>query len=303
MVSLPFLSDRYGRKAAMYIFWFLLAISVMLECVAREWRIWLVAKLFGGLGVGSMQSTIPTYLSEVAPIRIRGAFLMCYSLWWITGQFFAPVAMQVMSTYAPENYIVPVYTQWSQIGLMLIIYLVIPESPPWCVSCGKDEQAKEILLRLNKGVKDYDVEHQYNLLLINIEHERAVGAAQKRESWHAIFRGRDGLRTMISCWTLVTQQLVGVSIFLGYGTYFFQQAGLEDPFMATCITSGINIAASVVVVYLADATGRRWLACSGTTLCWAANVAVGILGVVPHVSATNVLLVVFASFWSRAPLV
>ncbi|KAJ4075643.1 hypothetical protein NW769_015391 [Fusarium oxysporum] len=64
MVTLPFLSDRFGRKAAMYWLWFLLAISVMLECVAKEWRLWLVAKLFGGIGVGCLQSTIPTYVSE-----------------------------------------------------------------------------------------------------------------------------------------------------------------------------------------------------------------------------------------------
>ncbi|KAJ3533117.1 hypothetical protein NM208_g8131 [Fusarium decemcellulare] len=298
MTTLPFLSDRFGRKTAMYYYWFLLAISVMVECVAKDWGIWMVGKLFGGIGVGCLQSTIPTYISEVAPIRVRGVFLMCYSFWWILGQFFAPVALQVMHEQDPDDYLTPVYTQWSQIGLMLFIYLLVPESPAWCASRGKVDQAKKSLRKLYRGVSGFDVEHQYNLLVINLEHERAVAAEQAREKWYAIFKSNDGLRTTISLWTLMAQQFIGLGIFFGYATYFFQQTGLKDPFKITCITSGINIFFSIVVIYLADVTGRRWLACAGTTTCWVCTVAVGILGVVPKTKATDYLLVFFACIWN-----
>ncbi|KAL4994997.1 general substrate transporter [Aspergillus recurvatus] len=298
MTTLPFLSDRFGRKAAMFWYWLLLAISVAVECVASNWKSWLVAKLIGGIGVGCLQSTIPAYIAEVSLIRIRGAFLMCYSLWWLIGQFFAPVALQVMSTYDPENYLTPVYTQWTQIGLMLVIYLVIPESPAWCATKGKVTQAKKVLRILYKGVADFDVDHHYQLLVLNIEHERAVAMQQRNEKWYAIFKGVDGLRTLVSLWTLMSQMFIGLGVFFTFGSYFFQQAGIEDPFKVTCITSGINIFFSFVVIYLAEATGRRWLACSGTTLCWVCNVAVGILGVLPQGKATNSLLILFACFWN-----
>ncbi|KAL4981678.1 general substrate transporter [Aspergillus falconensis] len=298
MTTLPFLSDRFGRKAAMFWYWLLLAISVTVESVASNWRSWLVAKLIGGIGVGCLQSTIPTYIAEVSPIRIRGAFLMCYSLWWLIGQFFAPVALQVMSTYDRDNYLTPVYTQWAQIGLMLIIYLAIPESPAWCATKGKVTQAKKVLRILYKGVADFDVDHHYQLLVLNIEHERAVAMQQRNEKWYAIFKGVDGLRTLVSLWTLMSQMFISLGVFLTFGSYFFQQAGIEDPFKVTCITSGINIFFSFVVIYLAEATGRRWLACSGTTLCWVCNVAVGILGVLPQGKATNSLLILFACLWN-----
>ncbi|KAJ3454845.1 hypothetical protein MRS44_013445 [Fusarium solani] len=298
MTTLPFLSARFGRKPAMYYYWFILAISVMIECVAQEWRVWLVAKLFGGIGVGCMQSTIPTYISEVAPTRARGAFLMCYSLWWMIGQFFAPVALQVMSERDPNDYLTAIYTQWSQVGLMLIIYLITPESPAWCVTRGKTEEAKKSLRYLYRGVKDFDVDHQYHILVLTVGHEREVAAEQRNETWYAIFKGNNGLRTLISCWALMAQQFIGLGLFLGYASYFFQQAGIKDPFKVVCITSGINIAACLAIIYLADATGRRWMACCGTTLCWFCNVAVGILGVVPQVRATNILLVLFACFWN-----
>ncbi|KAL4874579.1 general substrate transporter [Aspergillus karnatakaensis] len=298
MTTLPFLSDRFGRKPAMYTFWFILALSIMTECVAQDWRGWLAAKMVGGIGVGCLQSTIPIYISEVAPIRVRGAFLMCYSLWFITGQFFAPVALQVLSTSDPENYLTPIYTQWSQIGLMLIIYFFVPESPAWCASKGKEAKAKKVLSFIYKGVKDFNADHHYQLLVMNIEHERAVAAEQRNEKWYSIFKGTDGIRTLVSLWTLMAQCFIGLGVFLSNASYFFQQAGLEDPFQVTCITSGINIFFSFVVIYLADTTGRRWLACSGTTICWAANVAVGILGVIPQGKATNYLLVLFSCIWN-----
>ncbi|RSL64015.1 hypothetical protein CEP54_004882 [Fusarium duplospermum] len=219
-------------------------------------------------------------------------------LWFSAGQFFAPVALQVMLEKEPDNYLTPIYTQWSQIGLMIIIYLLVPESPAWCASKGKEKEAKKMLRKLHWDIKDYDVDHQYNLLLINVEHERAIAAEQSREKWYNIFKGQDGLRTMISAWTLMTQQLIGLGIFGSYATYFFQQTGLKDPFKITCMTSGINIFFSIVVIYLADATGRRWMACYGSTICWGCCVVVGILGVVPSSSATYNAMVFFTVLWN-----
>lgn len=131
MTHLTFVSDRFGRKVAMYWYWFILACSVLCESLARRWEVWLVAKLLAGIGVGCLQSTIPTYISEVAPIRIRGGLLMSYSLWFTVGQFMAPVALQVLSQTDRHDWLTPIYTQWAQIGLMIIIYLLVPESPAW----------------------------------------------------------------------------------------------------------------------------------------------------------------------------
>lgn len=286
----------------MYCYWAILALSVMVECVSPDWKVWTLSKLLGGIGVGCMQSTIPIYIAEVAPIRARGVFLMGYSLWWIIGQFFAPVALQVLSTTDAYNYLTPIYSQWGHIGLMLIIYLWIPESPAWCATRDKAELAKKSLRAIYRGVKDFDVEHAYKLLIINIEHERAVACEQRNEKWYAIFRGIDGKRTLVACWTLLTQQFIGLGVFFSFGSYFFQQAGIKDPFRVTCITSGIDIAVSIALLFLADYVGRRRLACYGTTLCAVCNIAVGILGVTPRTGASDDLLVLFACLWRKYPV-
>jgi hypothetical protein len=184
---------------------------------------------------------------------------------------------------------------------MLLIYIFVPESPAWAASKGKQERSKQSLKRLHWGVKDYNLDHQYELLILNLTHENSVAAEQGREKWHAIFYGRDGLRTLISCWTLLSQQFIGLGIFFGFSTYFFQQIGFEDPFMITCITSGINIFFSAVFIWVADTYGRRLIACSGTTVCWSCCVIVGILGITPSSRASNYLLIFFTVVWSKYP--
>ncbi|KAL1864281.1 hypothetical protein VTK73DRAFT_5991 [Phialemonium thermophilum] len=298
MVSLSFVSSRFGRKIAMYTYWLILATSVLAESLGRSWQTWLVAKLLAGIGIGCMQSTLPTYIAEVAPVKIRGGLLMLYSLWWTVGTFFAYIAMQTMNKKHPTEYLTPIYTQWAQIGLMIIIYVFLPESPPWCVTRGDTVGAKKALRKLNYGVRDYNLDQQLEVLVLAVEHERAVAAEQKREHWYAIFRGVDGLRTVIALWTNLSQQFIGLTLFSTFGTYFFQQAGLPDPFMIKCITSSINIATTIIVVFSADKIGRRRIACYATTMMWLSCVIIGILGVVHHVKATDYLLVLFACFWN-----
>ena len=55
------------------------------------------------------------------------------------------------------------------------------------------------------------------------------------------------------------------------------------------------------MILTVDRLGRRNISCSGTTLSWVSCVAIGILGVVPNVSATQYLLVFFACLWSKCP--
>lgn len=58
--------------------------SVFIESFATQWEHWLVAKLFSGMGVGMLQSTMPLYLAELAPTQLRGLLINAYSLWVLT---------------------------------------------------------------------------------------------------------------------------------------------------------------------------------------------------------------------------
>ncbi|RSL42337.1 hypothetical protein CEP54_015512 [Fusarium duplospermum] len=297
-VSLPFLAAPYGRKISLYTCLTLLAASIFAESFARRWEHWLVAKMLAGMGLGCLQVTLPAYISEIAPTRIRGIILMTYNLWWTIGTFFAYVAMEVISGYDSHNWLLPIYTQWGHIGLMLIIFVMLPESAAWAVSAGKIEKAKKALRQLYRGVDNYNVDQQIEVLVLLADHETQVAIAQNREKWHSVFRGTDGFRTIVACWTIVSQQFTGLVLFSTFGAYFFRRAGVGDPFQIKCITLGIKLVAAIAVVYYADSFGRRLVSCSGITSMWATSFLVGILGVVPRVKAVNYIFILMAVIWN-----
>ncbi|KAH7137793.1 putative transporter [Dactylonectria macrodidyma] len=258
-VSLPFLAAPYGRKPSLYTCWTLLTASILAESFARRWEHWLVAKMLAGMGLG---------------------------------------CLQVISTYDSHNWLLPIYTQWGHIGLMLIIFIMLPESAAWAVSAGKIEKARKALRQLYKGVDNYNINQQIEILVLLADHETQVAIAQHREKWYSVFRGTDGFRTIVACWTIVSQQFTGLVLFSTFGAYFFQQAGVGDPFQIKCITLGIKLMAAIAVVYYADSFGRRLTSCSGTTSMWGASFLVGILGVVPRVKAVNYVFILMAVIWN-----
>lgn len=298
-----FICARYGRKAGMLSLWTILVGSVFAETFSTDWKSWLVGRGLGGIGVGGLQTTILGYIAEVAPVRIRGALLMSYSFWWGIGTWCTHMALYAMNKQNPNDFRTPIYTQWGQIGLMAIIYLILPESPAWCATVGKEEQAKKALGRLNHGVERYDADYQYHVLSLALEHERSVAKEMKNEKWWAIFKGTDGRRTITALWTIVAQQFLGLALFGTFGTYFFQQAGIEDPFEVKAITSSVGTVTIVAAMFLVDRYGRRLMACTMTTLMWICCVVVGILGVVPETNATLPVFILFTCLWSKlAPL-
>lgn len=87
--------------------------------------------------------------------------------------------------------------------------------------------------------------------------------------------------------------------FYTYAAYFFQTAGIADPFAVTCITNGVQLVVILIVAVLVDRWGRRNLACGGLTTMLVAVTCIGILGVAPDSSASDSLLVFFACVFSE----
>lgn len=76
---------------------------------------------------------------------------------------------------------------------MLIIYLVLPESPAWAASRDKMEKAKKSMRFIYRGVENYDVDTQYEVLASTIAHEKAVAEENKSVQWYSIFKGVNGV--------------------------------------------------------------------------------------------------------------
>jgi hypothetical protein len=118
----------------------------------------------------------------------------------------------------------------------LFAWVVLPESPRWCAQKGKTERAKKLLSRINGGkfgIPDYDVEGEYAILEQEIAEGNALLNASSKYSYLALFKGVNRRRLLISFAPFAWQQWSGVPVIFGYSSYFFQIAGLANPFNGT----------------------------------------------------------------------
>ncbi len=95
--------------------------------------------------------------------------------------------MQQLNQRHPDNYLLAMRILWAPIGLMIICWMFIPESPWFYARHGKKEKAMKAMRQLYSGVKGYDFEEEYGIIARTIEHEREV--LQDEPKYIHIFKG------------------------------------------------------------------------------------------------------------------
>ncbi|OBU00900.1 hypothetical protein VE01_00842 [Pseudogymnoascus verrucosus] len=168
------ISDRIGRKMTLYVLWVILAGSLVIETLVRDWSDWTGAKILAGAGVGAIQATLPVYIMEWAPANIRGAMTVTYGFWNTIGKFLANLVLVLVQKNNPMDYKLPILTQWALLGIMLPIFIYLPETAAYFAARGQDEKGKATLRRVNGNVEGYDVDAEYAIIKNTILHERAI---------------------------------------------------------------------------------------------------------------------------------
>ncbi|KAH8897928.1 MFS general substrate transporter [Thozetella sp. PMI_491] len=305
MLSLNIVSDRIGRKATLYVLWVILAASLIMETLVRDWKDWAGAKLLAGIGVGGIQSTLPVYITEWSPANIRGGMVLLYGFWNSWGKFLPPMVLTLVQASDPLNYKVPIYTQWGFLGLMLPVFLWLPETAAYYASRELDEKGKETLRRVNGNVEGYDVETEYAIIRNTIMEERRqnshaqeTGAKQVLMSYLECLQGVNAKRTLGSTLPICAQQLAGLAFLNTYASLFFRQAGFSNAFLITTILAIISLVVSVTLILATDRFGRRPVVLVGTVTDTIMLLIVAVLGFVSMTDPLKGFLIFVGCVWS-----
>lgn len=230
----------------------------------------------------------------------------------------ASTALKAGSMTNPLDWKTPVYSQFAAIGLSIVIFAFLPESPceyhpqpnfdiclrhlGWLVSKGRTEKARKVLVNKFKNVEGYNYDGEIAIMASTIETQRLLAIAANAEGPFAMLKGLNLKRFLIGSWPKVLQQFVGLAIFSSFSAYFFRLAGNNDPFMATVILGTVALGAVFIDAILVDRIGRRKMtligftgACSGVTLM----AIVGCLDYeTPQLGAVLVFAGVIANFFN-----
>jgi len=99
-----------------------------------------------------------------------------------------------------------------------------------------------------------------------------------KASYLDCFRGNIGKRQLTGCLLQALQQLTGINFIFYYGTQFFKNSGIQNAFVISMVTSGVNVVSTLPGLYAIDKWGRRPLLFWGAVGMTISQLIVAILG-------------------------
>jgi MFS transporter, SP family, sugar:H+ symporter len=155
------------------------------------------------------------------------------------------------------SYRIPIAIQFFWAIILGVGLLFLPETPRYLIRMGRDEKAAKSLSRLRRlPIDNPFLIDELADIKANYEHELSLGTSSYKDflTWHTL-----GKRLTTGCLLQSLQQLTGINFIFYYGTSFFTNSGIQNPFVTTMITSAVNVASTFPGLYLVETWGRRRL--------------------------------------------
>ncbi|KAJ8079497.1 Plasma membrane low glucose sensor [Marasmius tenuissimus] len=273
-------ADVLGRKWGVVFACLVFAIGVAMQTAATEKALFVVGRVFAGLGVGLVSCLVPMYQSECAPKWIRGSVVALYQ-WAIT------IGILLASIFNNATKNNPNHSAWripTSIQLIWGFILAagmacLPESPRYLIKKDKIDAAAVSMGRL-LGLRPDDpvVQEEIRAIRVNLEAERALGES----SYIDCFRpgtNKIAFRTWTGIALQAWQQLTGINFIIYYGTTFFERARVGNPFLITIAINVVNVGMTIPGIYGVEKFGRRTLLLWGAVGMCICEFIVGIVGV------------------------
>lgn len=294
LTASPF-GDFFGRRLGLVASSWVFIFGVILQTASTAIPLFTAGRFFAGYGVGLVSALVPLYQSESSPKWIRGTIVGCYQLAITLGLLIAAIVNNATKDrHDTGSYRIPIAVQFAW-GLILITgMLILPETPRYLIKRGKMEEAAKSLSRLRRlPVDDPSLLDELAEIKANHDFEMSIGKA----SYLDCFKGTLGKRTLTGCALQALQQLTGVNFIFYYGTQFFKNSGIHNPFVVALITNIVNVVSTFPGLYMVEKWGRRRLLLFGAIGMCICQFIVAIVGVSTSSTVSNKVLIAFVCIY------
>ena len=298
------LGDRFGRRESNVAGAIVVIIGATLQASSFGKAQFLVGRLVGGFGLGTMTTVIPIWLSECSMPKSRGRMMAMQLSNLIVGLILSNWLDFGMGAYSGSvQWRFPCAFQICFCILVIAMVPFLPESPRYLCATGQVEKAGIALAALRAGYPDTPEvaeelkEVQY---AVEVEHEEAA-------SWSDVFKdnGISGFqRVFVAFAANFFQQLSGVNVMSSLGPYVFQKSIGMSHRESMLVSGGLQVwyfLSSLLPWYLVDRVGRRklfMLGSAGMFLCMALSAVFVGIGTTNLGYGAAVVLYLFQSFFT-----
>ena len=261
------LADKVGRKNSLLLTALLFLISAIASAIAYSYIFFVVARIIGGIGVGAASMLSPLYISEISPANKRGTLVTLYQLAIVLGINIVFFFNYKVAQYSTEAWNVDFgwrYMVGSEVVpamLFFIALLIVPESPRWLLKKGREEEALNVLTKVN-------TEEQAKKVLQDID----LALKKEKGTFKELFEPGLRMAMLIGIILALFSQITGINSIMYYAPEILKSAGfgVDSALMQTVIIGVVNTIFTFVAIKYIDDLGRRTLllwGASGMALC------------------------------------
>ncbi|MBN2211817.1 MAG: sugar porter family MFS transporter [Sedimentisphaerales bacterium] len=269
-----FISDAIGRKRTLLCCSLLFAISAVGSAIPRTLTQLAIARIIGGVAVGAASMTVPMYIAELAPEKIRGRLVSLYQLAVVVGISVVFFVNMLIQRQGGHDWNVVSGWRWMfgsetlPAVLFGVLLLGVPESPRWLMSKNRLVQAQTVLQRIMNRDRAREVEREIQATL---QYEKG----DFREVFAPEFRPA----LIIGVCLALFQQFSGINAVMYYAPSIFRAGGADEQsaFMQAVVIGAVNLIFTGVAIWLVDRRGRKALLLIGALVQTAALGGIGIL--------------------------
>lgn len=177
--------------------------------------------------------------------------------------------------YDSGSYRIPIAVQFAWSLILVIGLLFLPETPRYLIKRNRLDLAARSLHRLRRLPEDHPaIKQELDEIIADHEMQLSLGKA----TYLDCFRGTVLKRQITGCLLQGLQQLTGINFIFYYGTQYFQNSGITNPFIISMITSAVNVSSTLPGLYAIDKFGRRPLLLWGAVGMCICQFFVAVLG-------------------------
>ncbi|CAN1572103.1 ProP Permeases of the major facilitator superfamily [Spirosomataceae bacterium] len=257
-----FLTDKLGRKKINIIASLIFVVGSILAAIAPDTNSLIAGRLLLGLAIGIVAATIPLYLAELSPKDKRGRMVTFFQLAITLGILLSYVVGYIFGD-AENAWRLMFWAGFVPAIILFVGMLLVPESPRWLLTKGRNEEALKVLNQLRTPE---DAVAEYNETLKLLKEEKL-----NKSNWMELFMPKLRIPLFIGIGIFAIQQFSGINAIIYYSTDIFKSLFTDS--QATLATVGVGIVnslATILGMQFLDKWGRKPLLYTGligTAVC------------------------------------
>jgi sugar porter (SP) family MFS transporter len=270
------LSDRFGRKPALFLAAFMFLASAIGTALPPDIATFIIFRFLGGVGIGIASISTPMYIAEITPAHLRGRMVAVNQIAIVGGIAATSFVNYFIAQGGDQAWLIATGWRWMFATGILpavlfgLLLFAIPESPRWLIERRRENLARFILAKVG-GPQFADTEFA------------SIHAAltQEKGSWGEVFSPQLRRPLLIGVALAILQQVTGINVFMYFGATIFRSlsasTGVDAGLLQQLIINGAGVLFTVVAIASVDRWGRRPLMLLGTAGMGLSLLAMGVM--------------------------